>query len=509
MPFLSPNSTDVVLFSVGLLLVWRYLAGKRSCISKPPGPPGYPLIGNLFDMPTKEQHKGFAELASKYGPLTYLNVLGQPIILLSDVKIAIDLLEKRSALYSDRPTLRMAGELAGWENTLVLQKYGPHMRAYRKHFFRIFGSRTQVDEFNPIFEHAGHKMLKELLIEPDKFASALRRAAGAIILKIAYGYKVCDEDDSFVSIVEEAMVQFSELFETTYLVDFIPLLKHVPAWLPGAKFQRTAKKYRATLASVADLPMDFVKKRIAEETAEPSLVSDAINDGLVTNDQEEFELKWAAASAYLGGADTTVSAMHTFILAMVLFPEAQKKAQAEIDAVIGQDRLPTMADRPHLPFVTALHSEVLRWQPVAPMGLPHRLAEDDIYEGFVLPKGSIILSNAWLMLHDPAVYKDPLHFNPDRFVDSPGHSAEQDPRVIAFGFGRRICPGLNLADASTWLELALILSTLSISKAVDENGNGLIPSGKFLDGTVAFPEPFKCTIKPRSAHAEALIRAAE
>jgi cytochrome P450 len=87
--------------------------------------------------------------------------------------------------------------------------------------------------------------------------------------------------------------------------------------------------------------------------------------------------------------------MHTFILVMTLFPEAQKKAQAEIEAVIGSHRLPTLADRPNLPYMNALHSEVLRWAPIAPLGLPHRVTQDDVYNEYVIPAGSIVFANVW------------------------------------------------------------------------------------------------------------------
>jgi len=250
--------------------------------------------------------------------------------------------------------------------------------------------------------------------------------------------------------------------------------------------------------------MNFVKKQMVAGSAEPSFVCDLIEQGDGTAD-EEFDIKWAAASLYSGGADTTVSTMYTFFLAMTLFPEAQKKAQEEIDAVVGTDRLPTLADRQRLPYVEALISEVLRWGPVGPICIPHRLIEDDVYNGYFIPKGTLVLANLWCMLHDPAVYSNPLDFTPDRFIARPDKPAEQDPRACCFGFGRRVCPGMNLAEASVWLETVTSLATLSISKARDEHGAEITPSGRYLDGTIAHPEPFKCAIKPRSAQAEALI----
>lgn len=156
----------------------------------------------------------------------------------------------------------------------------------------------------------------------------------------------------------------------------------------------------------------------------------------------------------------TVSSINAFFLAMTLHPEAQAKAQAEIDDVVGTDRLPTAADRENLPYVNALFLEVLRWNNVAPLGMfqplsspcsglhkshgcsiltgvPHRLIEDDVYNGYFLPKGTIVIANIWRMLHNPETYADPMSFNPERFVKTATHEPELDPRTLSFGFGRR------------------------------------------------------------------------
>ena len=115
----------------------------------------------------------------------------------------------------------------------------------------------------------------------------------------------------------------------------------------------------------------------------------------ITSAAEEWDFKNAVASLYAGGADTLVSATMSFILAMTLNPEIQKKAQAEIDLVIGNDRLPSAEDYEQLPYVQAVMSEVYRFHPVAPMDIPHRVAQDDIYNGMLIPKDSTVIINAW------------------------------------------------------------------------------------------------------------------
>ncbi|KAG6815956.1 hypothetical protein H0H93_008752, partial [Arthromyces matolae] len=137
------------------------------------------------------------------------------------------------------------------------------------------------------------------------------------------------------------------------------------------------------------------------------------------------------------GADTTVSAIYSFFLAMTLHPDVVKKAQAEIDSIVGHDRLPTFDDRPHLPYLDALTKEVVRWNTVVPIGPPHAAAQDDVHDGYLIPKGSLIMANIRGILHDPEVYSEPHIFNPDRFIANQGKPVEPDPRTIAFGFGRR------------------------------------------------------------------------
>jgi cytochrome P450 len=143
-------------------------------------------------------------------------------------------------------------------------------------------------------------------------------------------------------------------------------VRYIPDWFPGATFKRIAQAYGKTLQDMADVPMNFVKGEMAAGTAEPSFVSDLIESSNGTP-EEENNIKWAAASMYSGGADTSVSTLYTFFLAMTLFPEVQRKAQEEIDAVIGSDRLPTLNDRSRLPYVEALVSEMIRWGPVGPI----------------------------------------------------------------------------------------------------------------------------------------------
>lgn len=91
----------------------------------------------------------------------------------------------------------------------------------------------------------------------------------------------------------------------------------------------------------------------------------------------------------------THAALCAFFLAMSLYPDAQRKAREELDTVIGPTRLPTLADRPNLPYINAIVKETLRWHVVLPMGIPHVSTVNDEYNGLFIPKGSMVMVNAW------------------------------------------------------------------------------------------------------------------
>jgi cytochrome P450 len=164
------------------------------------------------------------------------------------------------------------------------------------------------------------------------------------------------------------------------------------------------------------------------------------------------------------------------MLAMVAFPEVQRRAQAEIDDVVGRDRLPTFADSPRLPFLRAVIKEVLRWRPLVPFGLPHAATEEDWYEGMYIPKGAVCISNLWHCNHDRTVFgEDADEFRPERHLDGHGESLAGPAETyqaghVAFGFGRRICVGKEMAAASLFIAAARILWAAKLEGARDENG---------------------------------------
>jgi cytochrome P450 len=171
--------------------------------------------------------------------------------------------------------------------------------------------------------------------------------------------------------------------------------------------------------------------------------------------------------------------MSWWALAMIANPEVQKHAQAELDAVVGRSRVPTLSDVPNLPYIQAMVKEVLRWRPPLPFALPHRTTEDDWYNGMFIPKGTICLPNLWHCHHDPVFYgEDAAKFDPERFLDSGGKvilgpAEARDEGHSTFGFGKRVCTGKHLANDSLFIYIATTLWAANLERPCDHDGKDI------------------------------------
>jgi cytochrome P450 len=146
---------------------------------------------------------------------------------------------------------------------------------------------------------------------------------------------------------------------------------------------------------------------------------------------------------------------------MIAYPQVQSQAHAELDEVVGSARPPTFADLPSLPYVRAMVKETLRWSLTIPFGVSHASIADDWYEGMFIPKGTVCLQNMRLINSEPDVFgSDAADFNPARYLDKRRKVRVLDGREdghMAFGFGRRICPGRYVAEGTLAIDIATLL----------------------------------------------------
>jgi cytochrome P450 len=500
----------IAFASCVITLLARYLltSHKARRLPLPPGPKTSWLGG--VQLPRTHQWLTYAKWKDTFGDIIYIYTFGNPIIVLNTAEAADELLDKRGNIYSSKPVRTMVYELMGWDWVLSLMPYGPRWRRHRAKFQKHFHINLSP-VYHPIQVQESHMLLRNLLTNSDNFNQHIRRAAAAIVLKVAYGYDVADEHDSYIALANAALQTFSQASVFgAFLVDYIPMLKYVPSWMPGASFKRKACEWRNLSHEMLESQFKIVKQNMANGTAVSCIATRELEhwkESGQSADEEEL-IKDVAAVAYGGGADTTVSAISSFFLAMVLSPGVQKKAQNEIDRVTAGSRLPSFVDKSSLPYISCIVWECLRWNPVAPMGGAHSLTEDNEYNGYRIPKGSTVLPNVWAILHDEHTYPEPLEFNPERFENKEKNKLAgiNELPQAAFGFGRRMCPGRWLAYDSIWIAVAAVLSVYDIFAATDPDGGPIQPSVEYTSGSLSHPKPFKCRIVPRSDAAAALIK---
>ncbi|KAL1660654.1 cytochrome P450 [Schizophyllum commune] len=504
---LPPLPTLAGVVSIAFLLV-KHLKRSRSS-PLPPGPKGWPIIGNILDWPKTQEWLTFMKWSQQHGAplalqwdvyvnlrfadsdLLYVNTIGTDVLIINSNKVAQDLLEKQSSIFSDSVGF-------GWDFSFM--PYGRRWRELRKAFVRKFHPPA-LSHYHPTILQGTRELLLDFLNTPNDFIKHLRNASGGIILRVCYGYKVSPNDDPFVARAQRALNAMAQSgIHGAYLVDSLPILKVLPSWVPGAGFKKEAAEWNPDAALFHKLPVDWVQECIEKGTAEPSIASESLEK---CRTPEELEgLRAILGVAYEAGADTTVSALSTFILMMATYPEVQRKGQAAVDAAFGFGHLPDFTDDVEIPYVDAIVKEVLRYRPVAPLGLSHRLMEDHIYDGYFLPKGSVVIGNAWAMLHEESEWgAEPGVFRPERHLKDGVLNPPSKIPYGTFGYGRRTCAGIEFAMDQMWLTVTSILACFDIAPIEGEK-----LTGEYTSGMQIFPVDFKCSIKPRSAAIEQLLR---
>ncbi|KAG1842640.1 cytochrome P450 [Suillus subalutaceus] len=461
--------------------------------------PPLPIVGNVLSLDAARPWLTFNAWRSTYGDIIYARLLNKPVIVINSEEIAKDLFEGRSTIYSDKPQ-SIVYEPFALDFNIGLMPYGDRWRLHRRMFHQAF-CPAEMPTYHALQLRSAHKMLFSLLQDPDNYPSHVNMLSASFLLSIVYDYEVKAENDTILHVVENYSKLAVEALTpgATVVMETFPFLLRLPSWFPGATFKRASVECLNAGHDVKEIPFQYVKERMSTGDAAPCFVTDTLNRTRLSVEDDiviTTAIKETAAVAFGAGFETTTSTLLVFLLAMVLHPEAQAKAHAEIDRVVGKDRLPCFDDRPALPFVEAILRETLRWHPVAPFGVPSATTTSDIYKGYFIPKGVVVFKNAWAMTHDETKYPSPDEFKPERFLHDDG-SLTSDRMPLGFGWGRRMCVGRYVADASLWIAMASFLAVFSAHKALDDDGMDIPVVPKFSTGIAIHPEEFPCRIVPR------------
>ena len=509
----------------------------------PPGPLPIPFLGNASILPKSSAWITFQQWSDKYGPMFTIWQGRRPTVVISDPQITYDLLEKRSNKFSSRPRTVAMGELLWEMGSILVQPYGKEWSIRRKLLHAALTPRA-LRLYKPTQEAEATRLCLQLLrlsASPTEWSrwdwdKLFERFTASIVFCVAYGHRI---DSLEAKVIRErfGFMHFSASLNVpgAYLVESFPVLKHIPEFLAPwkAEIKRMGREEANANMALVDVVREDIKR--AEEKGEGKEgVQDSLTKLLLEMKQKEHiplserNFAFVPASLFGAGSDTTASSMCSAVLAFVTHPTALQQAQKELDAVVGIERIPTFADEPNLPYLRALVKEVLRWRPVAVLGgTPHASTENDWYRGRWIPKGTTVLGNNWAINLNEEYYPDPHLFEPKRFLAlEMGQSSTLDPAPeklhvtnetvdsernllglvgkhhpspkghSSFGWGRRICPGADLASNTLFIALAKLIWAFDVLPGEGKKSEDY-DIFAYTQGFNIRPQRFECRIRLR------------
>ncbi|EMC94098.1 hypothetical protein BAUCODRAFT_112836 [Baudoinia panamericana UAMH 10762] len=412
-------------------------------------------------------------------------------------KIARDLFISRQRNYCDRNELPAAIGVREGSEILPLMGYGEQWRRY-KNFMHLIMRHANPQAFYgwPAIENK--KTIRRILENPDAWSEHLLVHCARTIASIAWGDP--QHGSKLLTIIPIILKNVSPAGP---LINKLTFLSNLPESISPWKKEEAARKAEMTDAFME--PLQDAKNRSVQGTLADSWSKLWLEKEKGTEHLDFYEAAHAIGSSSFVAIATVGGPLHAFFLAMCHYPSWQYKVQEEIDRVCG-DRLPEVGDFPQLPVLRATAKEVLRWRQATPLGVPHVAMEDDVYEGYLIPKGAICHANHYLISREPSLYPRGDEFVPDRWLD-PSWPTYKEPLSefpnfrgdTGFGYGNRGCPGVDLTFTELVTLIGSLLWAFEIKRPEGRDGrNAPIPWYETAPWVITMTKPFKCDIKVRS-----------
>ncbi|KAJ5942585.1 hypothetical protein N7516_002753 [Penicillium verrucosum] len=441
----------LVLLPVIVLVQYAFTYGHRIS-TMPTGPPTLPFIGNIHQITKKYTHIKFTEWAAQYGGLYMLKIGNGNMAVITDRRLVKEVLDRKSGIYSHRPHSFVSHDLITKGNHLLVMHYGDQWRTFRRLVHQHF-METMVDSHQTKIVNAeAIQLVRDYMISPEHHMAHPKRYSNSITNSIVFGIRTANRKGSNMRRLYKLMEEWSEVMETgaTPPVDLFPWLKLLPQWLFNNYINR-AKSIGVQMETLYVHILNKVIKR-REEGRNNGTFMDKVLDSQEKHNLPWHQLAFIGGVLMEGGSDTTSSLTLAIVQALIQNPDVQRKAHAEIDAVVGHNR----RRQGHL-FLLFFH--VLSFE------FDHLLTSvsDDWVDGKFLPKGTTVVVNTWGIHMDPSQPDDPTAFIPERFANHPHLAPDYVPGTwerrdhYGYGVGRRICPGIHLAERNMFLAIAKLV----------------------------------------------------
>lgn len=412
-----------------------------------------------------------AKISAKYGPIVHLQLGFRRVVLVSSPSAVEECFTKNDVILANRPRM-LFGKIIGVNYTsLAWAPYGDNWRNLRRIASIEILSIHRLNEFHDVRAEEGRLLIRKLAssFSPVTMKFVFYELTLNVMMRMIAGKRYFGSDNPKL---EEEGKRFREMLQETFILagasnvgDYLPIL----SWL-GVKglekrlialqekrdvfFQGIIDELRKSKESeTGNKKKTMIEVLLSLQESEPEYYTDALI--------RSFVLVLLAA-----GSDTSAGTMEWTLSLLLNHPEVLKKAQIEIDQVVGKDRLVDESDVSNLPYLRCILNETLRLKPPGPLLVPHEASEDCVVGGYKIPSGTMVIVNQWAIHHDPKVWEDPEAFKPERFEGLEG--TRDGFKLLPFGYGRRSCPGEGLAVRVLGMTLGSIIQCFDWERIGEE-----------------------------------------
>ncbi|XP_077218036.1 cytochrome P450 98A2-like [Tasmannia lanceolata] len=443
----------MALFLILAPIIFLFLAFKlyqRLRLRLPPGPWAWPVIGNLYDI-KPVRFRCFYEWSLIYGPIMSVWFGSTLNVIVSSSELAKAVLKEKDQQLADRPRNRATAKFSKDGKDLIWADYGSHYVKVRKMCTLELFTPKRLEALRPIREDEVTSMVESIFKDctnPDKLGKSMvlkNYIAGVAfnnITRLAFGKRFVNSE----GVLDEQGVEFKAIGANGVKISAsLTMAEHIP-WLrwmfpleEEAFAKHGARRDRLTKTIMDEHTLARQRSNAKQHFVDALLT---LKDQYDLSEDTIISLLWDMITA---GMDTTAISVEWAMAELVRNPRVQQKAQEELDKVIGPNRIMSESDFPSLPYLNCITKEAMRLHPPTPLMLPHKATADLKIGGYDIPKGTNVHVNVWALARDPAHWKDPLEFRPERFLEEDVDIKGHDFRLLPFGAGRRVCPGAQLA----------------------------------------------------------------
>ncbi|KAK9115780.1 hypothetical protein Sjap_014727 [Stephania japonica] len=456
--FFSVFISAFILLCMNLLKTSR----RRKFSNAPPGPTPLPLIGNLLQLGIKP-HKSLAEVAKIYGPLMTLKLGRVNTVIVSAPGVAREVLQTQDHVFAYRTVPDAIRALSHHEDSMVWLPPNQEWRSIRKlcnsHAFsaqRLNSNKGERDKkVNDLvkFVHDKAALKESIDVGQVAFVAVLN-----VISNMLFSVDLINDSGETVRELKRVVRGVMDEVGRPNIADYFPLLRYVDP-------QRIRRRTAMYLEKLNEICEGLIGQRLQsrDDQLQSSNSSNDLLDALLDYCQEDgsklskHTILTLLEDVFVAGSDTSSSTIEWAMAELLRNPEKMVKAKAELREKIKEGKQIEESDITSLPYLQAVVKETFRLHPPVPLLIPRRTHADVELHGFYVPKRTQVLVNVWAIGRDGQVWENPNCFDPDRFLGSEIGFKGRDFELLPFGAGRRICPGLPLADRMVPLILGALL----------------------------------------------------